>query len=58
MAVTPELINWLGIVLGLGKQLHQKVITGQNNLGVGNDCRWLSVLDMHGFEQDSFHAHV
>ena len=42
MAVTPELINWLGIVLGLGNKLHRKVINGQNVFGVGNDCQWNS----------------
>ena len=30
MAVTPELIYWLGIVWELGNKLPRKVINGQN----------------------------
>ena len=43
MAVTPELIKWLGIDLGLGDKLHRKVIDGQHIFGVGNDSRWNSI---------------
>ena len=32
MAVTPKILNWFGIVLGLGNKFTRKVVDGQNIL--------------------------
>ena len=45
MAVTPELIYWLGIVLVLGNKLPRKVMQWPKHFWeVGNDCQWNSIL--------------